>query len=57
MAKKVILLKNFGVEGETYKMIDNYPTYTDFVTQNPNGNVNTGAIKIHKSVRTIPRSY
>lgn len=31
------LLKNFGVEGETYKMIDNYPTYTDFVTQNPNG--------------------
>ncbi len=28
---------NFGYEGETYKMIDGYPTYTDFVTKNLTG--------------------
>lgn len=28
---------NFGVEGESYEMIDGYPTYTDFIMKNPNG--------------------
>ncbi|WP_168120072.1 ABC transporter substrate-binding protein [Paenibacillus sp. HB172176] len=31
------LLKNFGVEGETYNMVDNYPTYTDEILNNPDG--------------------
>lgn len=28
---------NFGVEGESYEMIDGYPTYTDFIMNNPDG--------------------
>lgn len=28
---------NFGVEGESYEMIDGYPTYTDLVMHNPDG--------------------
>ena len=31
------LLKNFGIEGETYNMVDGYPTYTDLILKNPNG--------------------
>lgn len=29
------LLCNFGIEGESYTMIDGYPTYTDLVLSNP----------------------
>ena len=28
---------NFGIEGESFDMIDGYPTYTDIVMENPNG--------------------
>ena len=28
---------NFGIEGESFEMIDGYPTYTDIVMENPNG--------------------
>jgi len=31
------LLFNFGIEGESYEMIDGYPTYTEVVTKNPEG--------------------
>lgn len=31
------MLYNFGVEGESYKMVDGYPTYTDYIMNNPNG--------------------
>lgn len=31
------LLLNFGVEGESYEMIDGYPTFTDWVLNNPEG--------------------
>lgn len=31
------MLFNFGVEGESYEMIDGYPTYTDAVLNNPDG--------------------
>ncbi len=31
------LLKNFGIEGETYNMVDGYPTYTDLILKNPDG--------------------
>jgi putative aldouronate transport system substrate-binding protein len=30
-------LCNYGIEGESYNMIDGYPTYTDLITQNPEG--------------------
>ncbi|CAM4137840.1 extracellular solute-binding protein [Paenibacillus alkaliterrae] len=28
---------NFGIEGESYEMVDNYPKYTDKITKNPDG--------------------
>lgn len=31
------LLMYYGIEGESYEMVNNYPTYTDFVKKNPNG--------------------
>lgn len=31
------LLLNFGVEGESYEMVDGYPTYTEWITNNPEG--------------------
>lgn len=31
------MLLNFGIEGESYEMIDGYPTYTDIITKNPEG--------------------
>lgn len=30
------MLFNFGIEGESYKMVNNYPTYTDKIMKNPN---------------------
>jgi putative aldouronate transport system substrate-binding protein len=31
------MLFNFGIEGESYTMVNGYPKYTDFVTKNPKG--------------------
>lgn len=31
------MLFNFGIEGESYEMIDGFPTYTEEVTDNPDG--------------------
>lgn len=31
------MLSNFGIEGESYTMVDGVPTYTEFITKNPNG--------------------
>ncbi len=31
------MLFNFGVEGESYTMVDGVPTYTEWITQNPDG--------------------
>ena len=31
------MLYNFGIEGESYNMIDGYPTYTENITNNPEG--------------------
>jgi len=31
------LLLNFGIEGESYEMIDGYPTYKEIITKNPEG--------------------
>lgn len=32
-----MMLNNFGIEGESYEMIDGNPTYTDLITNNPDG--------------------
>ena len=31
------MLFNFGIEGESYNMVDGYPTYTDLIMSNPDG--------------------
>lgn len=31
------MLFNFGIEGESYNMVDGYPTYTDLIMNNPDG--------------------
>ncbi|SHI02531.1 extracellular solute-binding protein [Clostridium grantii] len=31
------MLYNFGIEGESYEMVDGYPTYTDLIMKNPDG--------------------
>lgn len=31
------MLMNFGIEGESYEMVDGFPTYTDLITDNPEG--------------------
>lgn len=31
------MLFNFGIEGESYEMVEDYPTYTDQIMNNPNG--------------------
>ena len=46
LAKKVLdygyseegrMLCNFGIEGESYNMVDGYPTYVDSIVHNPDG--------------------
>lgn len=32
-----ILAFNFGIEGESFTMVDGYPTYTDIIMNNPDG--------------------
>lgn len=32
-----IMVSNFGIEGDTYEMIDGVPTYTEKITKNPEG--------------------
>lgn len=38
------MLYNFGVEGESYEMVDGYPKYTDFITNNSDGLSMTAAM-------------
>ncbi len=38
------MLYNFGIEGESYEMIDGYPTYTELITNNPDGQDMTTAL-------------
>lgn len=38
------MLYNFGIEGESYEMKDGYPTYTDLITNNPEGRSMTVAL-------------
>ncbi len=41
------MLFNFGEEGVSYNMIDGYPTYTDIITNNPDGKSFTDALYIY----------
>lgn len=36
-SEKGHMLFNFGIEGESYNMVDGYPKYTDLITKNPKG--------------------
>ncbi|MBP3361653.1 MAG: extracellular solute-binding protein [Clostridia bacterium] len=38
------MLYNFGIEGESYEMIDGYPKYTEKITNNPEGLSMTSAL-------------
>ncbi|MEG0742804.1 MAG: hypothetical protein RR521_11270, partial [Clostridia bacterium] len=32
-----MLLSNYGIEGQSYNMVDGYPTLVDYITRNPDG--------------------
>lgn len=46
-SEKGRMLYNFGVEGESYEMIDGYPTYTEKITNNPDGLSMTEALSLY----------
>lgn len=49
------MLYNFGVEGESYTMVDGYPTYTELITNNPDGlSMNAAMSKYMLSYRSGP---
>lgn len=41
------MLTNFGVEGETYEMVDGVPTLTEFMTNNPDGKPLDGMLRAY----------
>lgn len=41
------LLMDYGIEGESYELIDDYPHYTDFVKNNPDGLTFAQAISLY----------
>ena len=43
-SKEGEMLFNFGIEGESYTMVDGYPKYTDVITKNPDGLSVSGAM-------------
>jgi putative aldouronate transport system substrate-binding protein len=45
------LLANFGVEGESYEMVDGYPKYTDKMLKNPDGLPPAQAL--HQYIRAV----
>ena len=46
-SEKGHMVYNFGTEGESYEMIDGYPTYTELITNNPDGMTMPNALGIH----------
>ena len=38
------MLFNYGIEGESYEMINGYPTYTEMITNNPDGKTKAQAM-------------
>lgn len=41
------MLYNFGIEGESYEMIDGYPKYTEKITNNPDGLAMANALALY----------
>jgi len=48
------MLANFGIEGESYNMIDNYPTYSDLIHNNPDGKTISQAIAAYTLQGHLP---
>jgi putative aldouronate transport system substrate-binding protein len=49
------MLFNFGIEGESYTMVDGYPAYTDLIKKNPNGLTSGQALSVYmRSVNQGP---
>lgn len=48
------MLMNFGTEGESYRMIDGYPTYTELITNNPEGEDMTSILSRYAVVNSGP---
>lgn len=44
---KGIMFYNFGREGESYTMVDNFPTFTDLIYKNPDGLSTTQALNMY----------
>lgn len=40
-------LFNFGIEGESYEMVDGYPTYKEVITNNPDGKSMSEALALY----------
>lgn len=51
------MLFNFGIEGESYEMIDGFPTYTDFVFKNPDGLTPDQAIGSYATTYGMAMNY
>lgn len=50
-----IMISNFGIEGETYTMVDGTPTYTDEILNNPEGlSVSQALQKYVRSMSMFP---
>ena len=41
------MLYNFGIEGESYEMVDGYPKYTEKITNNPDGLAMANALALY----------
>jgi len=46
-SEKGRMLYNFGIEGESYEMVDGYPKYTEKITNNPDGLSMTEALALY----------
>ena len=48
------MLANFGIEGESYNMVDNYPKYSDIIHNNPEDKTISQAIAAYTLQGHIP---
>ena len=51
------MLSCFGIEGESYNMVDGYPTYTDVIQNNPQGYTKAQAIAAYTLNGHVPMVY
>ena len=52
-----MLFDNFGVEGDTYTMIDGYPTYTNKVVPDSNSDTTSEGLTISQALSMYTRTY